>query len=119
MGKIAASELPVWLNQADVYVSASAAEGLANSVVEASACGLPVVTFACEGMAEVLEDQVTGFILPFGDVEGMTEKIQILKDSPERSMQMAEAARARMIEKFDEKKWVSHMIETYKTIEKR
>lgn len=119
VGKIAASELPVWLNQADVYVSASAAEGLANSVVEASACGLPVVTFACEGMAEVLEDQVTGFILPFGDVEGMTEKIQILKDSPERSRQMAKAARARMIEKFDEKKWVSHMIETYKTIEKR
>jgi glycosyltransferase involved in cell wall biosynthesis len=118
-GKVKTDELPSRLNQADVYISTSAAEGLANSVVEASACGLPVVAFACEGMEEVLEDGVSGFILPFGDIEGLVAKIQLLMDKPELRIQMANAARQRMVEKFDEKKWVSHMIEIYKSIEKR
>ncbi len=118
-GKIKASELPDWLNQADVYLSTSVAEGLANSVVEAIACGLPVVAFACEGMDEVLEDGVNGFILPVGDLDGMVEKMHYLMDHPDERKKMGASARKHAAEKFDEGEWVSRMVKKYESIERK
>ncbi len=118
-GKIKSTELPDWLNRADVYLSTSVAEGLANSVVEAIACGLPVVAFACEGMEEVLEAGVNGFILPVGDLDGMKEKVHYLMDHPYEKKKMGANARQRAVEKFDEGEWVSLMIKKYESIEKK
>lgn len=118
-GNIKSTELPDWLNRADVYVSTSMAEGLANSVVEAIACGLPVVAFACEGMEEVLEPGVNGFILPVGDLEGMVNKICYLMDQPEQRKKMGASARMRAMEKFDEGEWVSRMVKKYESIERK
>lgn len=115
-GKIKSSELPDWLNRADVYLSTSVAEGLANSVVEAIACGLPVVAFACEGMEEVLKEGVNGFILPFGDLDGVTKRIRYLMDHPQERKMMSISARKHAEEKFNENVWVSHMIKKYQTI---
>lgn len=118
-GKIKSTELPDWLSRADVYLSTSVAEGLANSVVEAIACGLPVVAFACEGMGEVLQDGVNGFILPVGDLNGMVERIQYLMDHPEEKKEMGASARKWAEEKFDEVEWVSLMVKKYKSIERK
>lgn len=117
VGKVVPSELPGWLSRADAYVSTSVAEGLANSVVEAIACGLPVVAFACEGMREILEPGVNGFILPFGDVEGIAGKVTYLMDNPETRLGMGKRARERAVEKFDEREWVTRMIKIYQSLE--
>lgn len=117
-GKIDESELPHWFSKADIYLSTSIAEGLSNSTVEAASCGLPLVAFACEGMDEVLEYGVTGFILPFGEVDGMIKKISYLIEHPEERMKMGILSRRRMVDRFDEDKWVSHMIKTYQSFER-
>lgn len=118
-GKVQASELPSWLNRADVYVSTSAAEGLANSVMEAAACGLPILAFTCEGMEEIVEPSVNGFILPFADINALFEKTIFVMDHSEERKKMGEASRQLAVDKFDEQRWVSHMIKTYKSLERK
>lgn len=116
VGKIKPTELPDWLNRADVYVSTSIAEGLANSAVEAIACGLPVVAFACEGMEEAVRQGNNGFILPVGAVQGIVDKIIYLIDNSNERMKMGSSSRQHAVENFDENRWVSRMVEKYKSI---
>ncbi|MCS6818692.1 MAG: glycosyltransferase family 4 protein [Chitinophagales bacterium] len=115
-GESAIQDVPSWLHQADIYISTSVSEGLSNSVVEAAACGLPIVTFECEGMDEIVENGVNGFIIPFGDVDAMVQKIIYMANHPDERRKMGLASRKIAEERFDENKWVLHMIETYKSI---
>ncbi|HNU41332.1 MAG: glycosyl transferase group 1 [Bacteroidetes bacterium OLB12] len=113
VGKVNADQLVLWLTKADLYLSTSVAEGLANSVVEAIACGLPVLAFACEGMEEALIPGANGFILPVGDVQGMAEKVIYLLDNSTERNKMALASRQHACQNFDENKWVLMMVEKY------
>lgn len=116
IGKVQSDQLPGWLTQADLYLSTSVAEGLANSVVEAIACGLPVLAFACEGMEEAVRQRNNGFILPVGDVQGMVDNIIYLIDNSNERMKMGFSSRQHAVENFDANRWVSRMVEKYKAI---
>lgn len=104
------------LMASDIYISTSAAEGLSNAVLEAVAYGLPVVTFGCEGMNEVIEDGYNGFIVPFGDIEYMAEKIRNLHNNRQLLETMGSNGALLAVEKFDYRKHVSPMLEFYKTV---
>ena len=60
---------------ADVYIHAARADTFPNTVLEALACGTPVVATAVGGIPEQVEDGVTGFLMPPGDAEAMAEAI--------------------------------------------
>lgn len=60
-------ELPLWYNAADLFVLPSALEGCPNVVIEALACGAPVVATPVGGIPELLADPETGVILPRRD----------------------------------------------------
>lgn len=103
------------LQSSQIYLSTSAAEGLPNSLVEAAACGLPIVAFECEGASEIIENEVTGFIVPFGSLQLMVDKIMVLQDQNVRT-KMGNLARAKMIRDFDEMKWTVEMVQWYKSM---
>lgn len=103
------------LAKSDVYISTSLAEGLPNSVVEAAACGLPVVAFACEGIREVVEHGVTGFVVEPGKIDEMVNYLVALQDETARS-KMSQCARNRMELYFDQDKCVAEMIAHYQRI---
>lgn len=104
------------LQQSDIYISTSIAEGLANSTVEAAACGLPIVAFQCEGMDEVIEDGTTGFIVPFGDLTGLAEQIIHLYHKQDERLEMGRSARKKMEKEFDAEYWTAQSIKTYEEI---
>lgn len=112
-GRMTEEEVIVKLQQSDVYLSTSSAEGLANSLVEAAACGLPIVAFECEGVYEVVVHKETGFVLPFGDVISAANAIVSLKSADVRD-EFGRRARVHAELFFDEEKWVREMITFYK-----
>jgi glycosyltransferase involved in cell wall biosynthesis len=71
-GPVPAAELHKLLSAADVFVLATRNEGWANVLLEAMACGLPVVTTDVGGNAEVVCRPELGSIVPFGDGAALT-----------------------------------------------
>jgi glycosyltransferase involved in cell wall biosynthesis len=70
-GAVEPDALASYLGAADVFVLATANEGWANVLLEAMACGLPVVTTQVGGNAEVVSRPELGTIVPFGDSEAL------------------------------------------------
>lgn len=62
--------------------------------------GLPVIATRSGGPAEIIEDGVTGFLVPPGNIKAMTEAMRAVADDIERSAEMGAAARARVTELF-------------------
>lgn len=72
-----------YMARAAVYVLSSHVEGLSNSLIEAMACGCPVVsTDTPSGPSEVLEDGRYGPLVPIGDSEAMANAIESVLDAP-------------------------------------
>lgn len=70
----------------DIYVSSSHSEAFGLSIVEAMAANRAVVATATEGAKEIVKDNVTGVIVPVGDVEKLAESIaRLLGDANERT----------------------------------
>lgn len=96
---IDAEELRTLYFAADVFCLPSHGEGMSNAVLEALACGLPVVTTPVGGHREVIDDGIEGVFTPVGDVSALMGVLRDLLDDPERRAAMGTAAsrRARAI----------------------
>jgi glycosyltransferase involved in cell wall biosynthesis len=87
-------ELAKWMHQATVFVLPSISEGLGRVVFEAMASGTPVVGSRVGGIPDMIEDGVTGFLVPPGDALSLAEKIQWFLDNPSEAQAMGRRARA-------------------------
>lgn len=75
------SDIPEILSIFDVFVSTSLWEGLPRAVVEALACGVPVVANAVDGVKEIIRDGDNGYLVRPKDVDSTAQRvIQILSD---------------------------------------
>jgi len=75
IGPVPPDELKWPLSAADVFVLATANEGWANVILEAMACGLPVVTTDVGGNREVVSRNDLGIIVPFGDQAALADAL--------------------------------------------
>jgi len=88
-----------WLRRADIYVLASSLEGLPTTIIEAMACGTPVIATDCpSGPAELLDNGKAGVLLPMGDAAAMAEAIGSLLSSAELRAHYARAGRRKLRE---------------------
>jgi glycosyltransferase involved in cell wall biosynthesis len=87
-------EMAPFYRAADVYLQASRAETFPNTVVEALACGTPVIGSAVGGIPEQIEDGVTGYLVSQGDDRAMAEHVLELAADEARRAEMGEAAAA-------------------------
>ena len=83
----------------DVFVSASRTEAFGMAMAEALACGVPVVATATEGAREIVEDGLTGLIVPIGDSDALASAVASLLEDEGRRLafgaRASESARAR------------------------
>jgi glycosyltransferase involved in cell wall biosynthesis len=84
----------------DVFMLSSRREGLPNSLLEAMAMGLPVVTTDVAGAKELVADGRTGFVLPQGDANGLGRALLALIDDGQLLRQMGEEGRKRVEQEF-------------------
>jgi glycosyltransferase involved in cell wall biosynthesis len=80
-------------------------EALPTALIEAAACGLPVVATPVGGTPEVVEHGRTGLLVPPGDVDGLAVAVVELLSSPARRAAFGTAARAVAEERFDVARW--------------
>jgi len=78
VGSVSNREMPKFLGVSDIYVSASLSDTRSVSLLEAMACGLPVVVTDLEGNKECVREGVNGFLFSKGDFKALAEKIVYL-----------------------------------------
>jgi glycosyltransferase involved in cell wall biosynthesis len=93
-------DVPELLAGVDVLVLVSVHEGMPGVLIEAGMAGIPAVTTDVEGARAVIEDGVTGLIVPDDDFASLVEAAESLARDPELRSRMGESARRRCVERF-------------------
>ncbi len=106
-------DVPDILAAADVAVFSSHLEGLCTSAMDAMACGKPVVATDAGGLPEVVNDGVTGLIVPARDPDALAAAISSLLDDEKMRADMGIAARKRLEEGFTAAKMVEGNLAVY------
>jgi sugar transferase (PEP-CTERM/EpsH1 system associated) len=96
----------------DIFVLNSFAEGMSNTLLEAMACGLPIVCTAVGGNVELVEDKVTGLWVQPGDDNALARALADLIQVPSAREMFAANARHFVKENFS----IVKMIERYTTL---
>ncbi len=107
-----ADDIPVRLQASAVLVLPSLSEGLSNVVLEAMACGLPVVATRVGGTAELLEDNVTGILVEPGSPEKLCEALWRVLDD----VKFSESLGRRAWEKVESCFAMSRVIDGYRDL---
>ncbi len=72
-----------WLSRASIFVFPSISEGFPNALTEAMAAGLPSVSFDCDaGPGDLIVNGKNGFLIPVGDIYGLTSRLKVLMSEP-------------------------------------
>lgn len=106
------NDIPSILDAIDVFVLPSLSEGLPLSVLEALALQKPVVATNVGGIPEIIEDGITGYLVPPRNPEALATKIVHLLRHPEVAINMGRVGRLRVDECFSLEK----MIEKYQSL---
>ena len=80
---------------ADIMLIPSRIEAFGQTAIEAQACGVPVICFSKTGVSELVEDGVTGFVIPAFSTTEITTRLSQIIESPESLARMKIAARDR------------------------
>lgn len=83
----------------DVFALTSNSEGLPLVLLEAMAMRLPVVSTAVGGIPDLVEPDVTGFLVESGDRVGLSDRLAWLSSRPPLALEVAEVARQRVLER--------------------
>lgn len=106
-------DMPALLGSVDVAVLPSYREGLPKGLIEAAACGLPLVTTDVPGCREVVTDGVDGLLVPARDGDQLATAIARLQDDPVLAARLGAAARRRALDEFDERIVIQRTLAVY------
>jgi glycosyltransferase involved in cell wall biosynthesis len=93
--------MPSIYRSADVYIQPSLREPFGMAVVEAMACGLPVVASSVGGMLDTVEEGRTGYLVPPGDASTLAARLEQLIRDPGLASTMGVAGQERAVSRFD------------------
>ena len=82
-----------YYNRADVFVFPSLVEGFGLVLLEAMACGIPIITTPNTAAPDIITDGVEGFIVPIRDTQALKEKLEWCHAHPQQLKEMGKAAR--------------------------
>ena len=109
-------DVPPLLRSLDIVVSASHEEPFGRSLLEAMASQVPVVATRVGGQPEVVEDGVTGLLVPPGDPTALADAVWSLARDAERRQRLGEAGRRRADELFGVSAHVSRIVALYDSL---
>lgn len=102
-----------WYRTMDIVVFPSRFEGLPITVIEAAYAGRAIIATDVGGMKEIIEDGVTGLIVPPGNPQALASRIRTLLGDPYFAAGLGKRARANAIKRFDVKRCSNQTIRVY------
>ncbi len=109
------TRLVEFYNSCDIYVNASVSETLGFSMIEAMACGLPIVAASSPGAKEIIQEDRNGYLAELNSPESIAEKILLL-ESEKRRAKLSGISRKLAEEKYDINKVCERLIEIYESL---
>lgn len=106
---LAPEELFACYANCDVFALPSRGEGFGLVFLEAMALAKPVIGGAHGGIPDIVEDGVTGLLVPHGEVERLTEALESLFNHPNRAREMGARGRDRVAKTFSFTQFQSHL----------
>ena len=97
----------------DLFILPSLTEGIPLALLEAMACSRPIIASKIGGIPEVIQDGVTGLLVPPKDVAQLTEKIWNLLRCPEVGVELGMRARKCVERQFDVQRWIKKIEAIY------
>jgi glycosyltransferase involved in cell wall biosynthesis len=111
------SDIPALISTMDVIVHASSTpEPFGLVVIEGMAAGKPIIATAAGGVLDIIEDTVSGLLVPCKDSRAMAEAIMQIISNQNRAEQIGRAARQRVADKFTIQRQVTVVQELYDAI---
>jgi glycosyltransferase involved in cell wall biosynthesis len=103
--------LPYYQEVFDINVLVSTTEGLGLSVIEGSACGLPVIVTKCTGLIETVVENETGFTFEVDDINGLCGKLLRLINNPALRSSLGASGRGFIEQQFSSEAYNAGIIE--------
>lgn len=116
LGEVPRAQLPAYYAQASVAVLFSIQDGFGLVLLEAMACGVPVICTQHSAGPDLIEDGIHGFVLPIRDVEGLKERLAYLYEHPEECRAMGREARERVVARFTLEHYGDELVSHYQEL---
>lgn len=100
------------LGKADLYVHCTFGETMSNSILQAMACGLPIVASDVRGVSNMIRRGEDGLLVPAGQVGPLADALESLIKSVEARRKLGDNARARAVAEFSRQR----MVEEYRDL---
>ena len=114
LGSVTSEEIPHFMMASDVFVLPSLSEGFPNVILEAMACGLPIVATKVGGLPEIIEDSENGFLIAPKNPRQIAEKILLLLENDPLREKMAKNNQEK-VKKYSWDNIVDRLEEIYQT----
>jgi glycosyltransferase involved in cell wall biosynthesis len=105
-----------WYALCDAVVLSSASEGTPVTIIEALAAGRAVVATDVGGVPDVVDDGVTGYLVPPGDTDAMADRLAELAGDPYRRAAMGREGRARVLRRYAVDRLVGDVDDLYREL---
>ena len=112
-------DIPSLLSSARFLVHTADSEGCPNVIMEAMACGRPVVAMDAGDIPVLIDNGKTGFVVPQGDQESLIQRILELLQNHSTCLQMGTAAREKAEREFGIERLVKETMEVYREVGSR
>ncbi|MBO9346973.1 MAG: glycosyltransferase family 4 protein [Chloroflexus sp.] len=107
------TRLALVYSAADLFVIPSLQDNMPGTVLEALACGTPVVGFDTGGISELVRPGQTGWLAPVGDVDALRAAIQRLLDNPDERLYMSRRCRSIAVAEYRQDIQAQRYLELY------
>ena len=115
-GPISPRGLHTYYSLMDVFVHPSLRDGMPNALLEAMACGKPVITTPVGGMLDVVKDGENGIFVPVNDSDALANAIDEIMNNAELRSRLGKAARQTIVDGFSPQKELDANLDVYRKL---